>query len=96
MHNAYMIRNDGKVFPVAVHLYGNPEDIEEPLGMTEWLYTATNEASTRTAIVDLWAIYAAYLDPDVTKTEIAQTLIYHLKHLPYKVASPAFINSLPF
>lgn len=96
MNNAYMIRNDGKLFPVAVHLYGNPEDIEETLGMTEWLYTATNEASTRAAIVDLWASYAAYLDPDVTKTEIAQTLIYHLKHLPYKVASPAFINSLPF
>lgn len=96
MNNAYMIRADGKLFPVTVHMYGSPDDVEETLGITEWLYTATNDASTRAAIIDLWASYAAYLDPDVTKTEIAPTLIYHLKHLPYKVASPAFINSLNF
>lgn len=91
-----MIRNDGKLFPVTVHLYGSPDDVEETLGMAEWLYKATASGETKTAIADLWASYAAYLDPDVNVSEIAQTLTYHLKHLPYKVASPDFINSLPF
>lgn len=98
MNNAYMIRSDGKAFPVTVHLYANPDvnEIEETLGASEWLYSHTADPSTKTLIADLWASYAKYLDPDVTLQEMADTLKYHLKRLPYHVVTPAFIDSLNF
>lgn len=98
MNNAYMIRADGKAFPVTVHPYANADvaEIEETLAASEWLYTHTEDPVSKKLVTDLWASYAAYLDPDVSEGEIASTLKYYLKRLPYKVASPAFIDSLNF
>lgn len=98
MNNAYMIRSDGKAFPVTVHPYANADvaEIEETLAASEWLYNHTGDQASKKLVTDLWASYAAYLDPDVSGGEISSTLKYYLKRLPYKVASPAFIDSLDF
>lgn len=53
MNNAYIIRTDGKLFPVSVYQYDNPDDIEDTLIMTEWLYKSTASADTKRAIIDL-------------------------------------------
>ena len=96
MKNAYMIRNDGTLFPVTVHIYGSVEDIEETLAAAEWLYSHTNESKTKEDIVDLVIAYAKELDPDVEKDEVADTLLYTFKHAGYKVCSESFLNSLPY
>lgn len=98
MNNAYMIRADGKAFPVTVHPYGNTDvtKIEETLAASEWLYTHTEDPASKKLVTDLWASYAKYLDPAVSVGEISSTLKYYLKRLPYKVASPTFIDSLNF
>lgn len=96
MQNAYMIRNDGKLFPVTVHWYGNKDvgDVEETISASEWLYDATNHADVRSAIEKLLAAYAFYLDPDLEPDEIADTLEYQFKHVGYHVISNEFIERL--
>ena len=49
-----MIRNDGKDFPVTVHIYGNYDvgDVEETVAASEWLYGHTNNQSTRDLIIE--------------------------------------------
>lgn len=37
MNNAYMIRQDGKLIPVTVHIYGSTDDPEETLYAAEWM-----------------------------------------------------------
>lgn len=98
MNNAYMIRSDGKAFPVTVHPYGNTDiaEIEETLAASEWLYSHTADTSSKKSVLDLWASYAKYLDPDVTPQEMTDTLKYHLKRLPYHIVNPSFIDSLNF
>lgn len=31
MYQAYMIRNDGEAIPVKIHVYGNPDEVEETI-----------------------------------------------------------------
>lgn len=96
MNNAYMIRQDGKLIPVTVHIYGATDDPEETLYAAEWLYANTASQATRSLVVDLLASYAHNLDPDVTLNEIEPTLVYQIKHLPYKTVSESFVKSLNF
>lgn len=96
MNNAYMIRQDGKLIPVTVHIYGSTDDPEETLYAAEWLYDNTTNQATRSLVVDLLASYAHDLDPDVTLNEIESTLVYQIKHLPYKTVSESFVKSLNF
>lgn len=61
---AFMIRNDGKVYPVTQHYYGNRdvEDVEETIYAGEWLYDHTKHSSTKDAFIKLlksW-IYKIY------------------------------------
>lgn len=93
-----MIRSDGKLFPVTVHIYGNPdtEDVEETLYAAEWLYGHTQFAETKRHIVELLASYVRYLDPDATRADIEPTLLYQIKHQGYKTVSESFIKSLDF
>lgn len=52
---AFMIRNDGKVFPVVQHYYGNTdvEDVEETIFAGEWLYEHTNHNKTKELYIAL-------------------------------------------
>lgn len=98
MHNAYMIRSDGKLIPVTIHLYGNPDSVEETVYAAEWLYSHTQYQSTRDLIVELVAAYAVSIDnakgntPSLPVT--IDNLLDHIVSLPYKVLTPSFIVSL--
>ncbi len=48
---AWMVRQDGSVFPVVQHIYGNPSNMEETLFAAEWLYRHTGRKETRKDIV---------------------------------------------
>lgn len=63
---AFMIRNDGAVYPVTQHYYGNRdiEDVEETIYAGEWLYDHTRHNSTKELYIKLlkaW-IYKIYGD----------------------------------
>ena len=70
MQNAYMIRSDGKEFPVTIHLYGAMDDPEETLYAAEWLYNHTQFQSVKDLIVKLVAAYAADLDPQIREDNL--------------------------
>lgn len=97
MNNAYMIRSDGKAFPVTIHLYGS-DDINETLFAAEWLYNHTQFSSVKTLIEKFIAAYAVSLDPVIKEEnlmeEIVPTILYELKGLGYRVLSEGFVNSL--
>ena len=84
MANAWMIRYDGKEIPVTVHIYGSTEDVEETLYASEWLYNNTTDSSVKEQIRSLVATYAHELDPDAKPAELEDTMLYQIKHLPYK------------
>lgn len=94
MSNAWMIRRDGKAIPVTVHLYGAVDDVEETLYAAEWLYNNTLESGTKNLIQKLVASYAYDLDPDAPRIDFEATLLYQIKHLPYKTMTPEFVKSL--
>lgn len=100
MNNAYMIRSDGKAFPVTVHLYGAADDIEETLFAAEWLYEHTQFASVETLVKKFIAAYAVSLDPVIKEEnlvdDIKPTILYELKNLGYRVLSEDFVKSLNF
>lgn len=100
MQNAYMIRSDGKEFPVTVHLYGAMDDPEETLYAAEWLYNHTQFQSVKDLIVKLVAAYAADLDPQIREDnligDVKSTVEYQIKHAGYRIISEEFLNRLNF
>ena len=94
MANAWMIRYDGKEIPVTVHIYGSTEDVEETLYASEWLYNNTTDSSVKEQIRSLVATYAHELDPDAKPAELEDTMLYQIKHLPYKTVTPEFVKQL--
>lgn len=100
MQNAYMIRSDGKEFPCTVHIYGNPNDVEETLYAAEWLYRHTQFQSIKNLIVKFIAAYTCSLDPEIKELNLTQDIIptieYQLKHFSYIELSVEFVKSLSF
>lgn len=94
MANAWMIRHDGKEIPVTVHIYGSTDDVEETLYASEWLYNNTTDESVKEQIRTLAATYAHELDPDAKPAELEGTMLYQIKHLPYKTVTPEFVKRL--
>lgn len=89
---AYMMRRDGKLFPCVQHPYGG--DLEETLAAAEWLYSHTASADTKAVCEHLVVAYAKSLDPDIGSDEIASTIEYVFKRLPYHVCTLEFINAV--
>lgn len=92
---AFMIRNDGVIFPVKVHPYGNEdvEFIEETLASSEWLYYHTQHDTTKKLVCKLiktWILNSNY-DP-------YKSLLYNIqreiKNRPYKYLTTEFIESV--
>lgn len=91
IHNAYMIRNDGKEFRILQHIYGNADCVEETLAAAEWLYSATANDSTRKLILDFIASWATELNA----TDDLMTVIHQeIDSRPYKFLTHEFINSV--
>lgn len=93
--NAFMIRNDGEIFNVRTHPYGNEdiEYVEETLAAAEWLYKHTGKDSTKLLIVKFIKTWADSLDYINDKTAIDK--IYHaIDERPYKFLSREFVKAL--
>lgn len=57
-NEAFMIRNDGKVIPVNIHIYGDKDDAEETFRICQWLYDYTKESNTKNLIITFIKTYA--------------------------------------
>lgn len=64
MHNVWMIRNDGKVFPCAQHIYANPKNLEETLFASQWLYVHTRHNESRQLALETIAAWLASVSVD--------------------------------
>lgn len=51
MDNAYMIRNDGELFPIKAHVYVRSDDIDESLNAATWLFEHTKSAKTKNLVL---------------------------------------------
>ena len=90
MEKAYMVRNDGKFFPVVQHYYGNPEEVTETLYAGEWLYDHTDNENVKKQIIKLIALYAnielqSFDDP-------VGDLIKEIERVPYVYLSTKFVK----
>jgi len=93
MEKAWMIRNDGKIFPVLSHLYGNSEEVEETLYAAEWLYDSTKNNSTKNLIIKFiasWIDKTNHTDP-ISRPEMIMVEIDKRK---YRILSKSFITKI--
>lgn len=93
MYSAYMIRNDGKEIPVKVHPYGNPENYEETLYASQWLYANTAHEETKKLVLTFIKSFA-YEELGAT-SNIVNELKYWIENLPYVVLTDEFLDSTP-
>ena len=93
MEKAYMIRNDGKQFPVLQHPYGNIDEITETLYAGEWLYDHTQHASTKQKFIDLIANYAAFYEGLNSPNTVISDLKGVIAGYPYKYLSMGFVDA---
>jgi len=90
--NAYMIRNDGKVFDMIQHVYGSPLEVEETLAAAEWLYSATRHSSTKDLILNFISTWGYQQNPD--EMTIVNSIHSEIDKRPYRFLSHEFIDSI--
>lgn len=91
--NAFMIRNDGTIFNVTVHPYGN-EDVnfvEETLAASEWLYNHTKSNNTKELVMSFIKTWALSLEYSFEPT-IMGKIIVEIKNKPYKFLTQNFVE----
>ena len=92
--SAYMIRDDGKEFPVTVHIYGNYDvnDVEETVFASEWLYGHTKNQETKDLIVKFLSTWVYDNVPYANGTY--EDLTQYLKKYwsGVKILSPSFVK----
>ena len=91
--NAFMIRNDGTIFNVTVHPYGN-EDVnfvEETLAASEWLYNHTKSNNTKELVMSFIKTWALSLEYSFEPT-IMGKIIVEIKNKPYKFLTLNFVE----
>lgn len=95
MDKAWMIRNDGKAFPIIQHIYAgwdnSPEGVEETLFAAEWLYKAVKDASTKKTIIKLISCWAQF-NGAAEDTFMEDLLL--LLDTPYKILTNSFVKSI--
>lgn len=89
--NAFMIRNDGKVFQMLQHIYGSNEEVDETLYAAEWLYSATGKDKTKKLIIDLISSWGYSLDYE---GDIVQKIHTDIDSKGYKFLSHEFIDTI--
>lgn len=84
---AWMIRNDGRPFPIKHHIYADPEDGEDILCAGEWLYLHTICMQTRIMILRMLVLW--------TKLEGEGVFSYH-RLLAYAEENAGFFPTVSF
>lgn len=95
---AWMLRNDGKAFPVVQHLYAmGDEDLSSEAEVAAFLLK-TNSEDTELAetVLDIWM--ALMIENDVpytaNSTDIESAILRKLKTLPYRFMYPLSVDEL--
>ena len=89
---AWMIRNDGKVYAVIQHPYGEIEVPEEALAAGEWLYDHTNHMNTRTLVLEMISRWIRFTEKHDTSDDIIPLILEEISKRPYKFLSKEFIE----
>ena len=91
--NAFMIRNDGEIFNVRTHPYGNEdiEYVEETLAAAEWLYNHTKSDNTKALVMSFIKTWALSLEYSFEPTIIGK-IIVEIKNKPYKFLTLNFVE----
>ena len=88
---AWMLRNDGKPFAVAHHTYADPEDREDILLASEWIYGHTCSDMVRQKIV--WMLYL-WAKAFQMESDAYVTLLDYAKENDGFFPSPDFITEI--
>ena len=91
---AWMLRNDGKEFPVTIHIYGDKDFVEETVYAAEWLYKHTNSEKTKHLILEF---LATWINDEIPYSEgvFEDTIRYLRKNFgSTKVISKEFLQSI--
>lgn len=91
--NAYMIRDDGKYYPVTIHPYGS-DDIEETAWAAEWLYNHTSNNDTKQKCLQLikyWIEKIVCWDLDLSEPNVKEVSEY-LDDIGYIVVTGKFVK----
>ena len=88
---AWMLRNDGKAFAVAHHTYADPEDREDILLASEWIYGHTRSDTVRQKIV--WMLYL-WAKSSQMESDAYETLLDYAKESDGFFPSPDFIMEI--
>lgn len=90
---AWMIRRDGKVFEVQIHPYGSPENYEETLWASEWLYNHTGNQSTKDLIVKFITTWV-YDECNFEEASVVEQLDKEIASRPYSFLTSNFVHSI--
>ena len=90
---AWMLRRDGKAFEVTIHPYGNPDDYEETLWASEWLYGHTANPETKDLIVRFITTWV-FDECKFEEATVVEQLDKEITDRPYMFLSSNFAHSI--
>ena len=91
MNTAWMIRNDGKAFPVDHHIYADPEDPDDILRVAEWLHKHLEDERIHLPIIRLFTMWALEQDRD---RPVVKTLLEYASENVGFFASEGYIEEI--
>lgn len=91
---AWMIRRDGRVFPVVQHIYGNPLETEETLFAAEWLCGHTALEKTQRDIAVFVSVWASQFADKKDSEELRRTIYQEIEKRPYRFITRKFVDKI--
>ena len=91
MNTAWMIRNDGKAFPIDHHIYADPQDPDDILRVAEWLHKHSEDERIHLPIIRLFTMWA--LDQGRDKPAV-ETLLEYASENDGFFASAGYIKEI--
>ncbi len=88
-----MLRRDGKAFEVQIHPYGNPDDYEETLWASEWLYSHTANRETKDLIIRFITTWV-FDECKFEEATVVEQLDKEIADRPYMFLSSNFAHSI--
>lgn len=92
-NKAFMIRNDGTVFAVTQHIYGNTDidQIEETIYAAEWLFEHTKQENNKKLVFELLHSWIEVIHP-IYNEDYLEAFYSVIDNRPYKFLSKSFVT----
>lgn len=88
---AWMVREDGEIFPCVCHVYGSRDDIEETLYAAQWLYGHTAKERTRDTCLRLFKTYGISV---ARHCNCVRAILIRIRRAPYRFLDYGFITDV--